>query len=114
MATLRVAIFSAAVLLLHTAASWAQEVPVPAEDDYVAHNFHFRSGEELPELKLHYRTLGHPVRDANGHVKNAVLIAHGTTGSGKGFLNPSFAGVLFGPSEPLDSKRYYIILPDAI
>ncbi len=114
MTTLRVAIFAAAVALLLTSASWSQELPVPTEGDYVAHDFHFRSGEVLPELKLHYRTLGHPVRDANGHVKNAVLIAHGTTGSGKGFLNPSFAGVLFGPGELLDSRRYYVILPDAI
>ena len=92
----------------------AQQTPAPVEGDYVAKDFHFRSGEVMPELRLHYRTLGTPARDAGGHVKNAVLIAHGTTGSGKGFLNPTFAGVLFGPGQLLDAKRYYIILPDAI
>jgi homoserine O-acetyltransferase/O-succinyltransferase len=102
------------LLIFVASASRSQELPVPVEGDYVAHDFHFRSGEVLPELRLHYRTLGQPVRDASGHVKNAVLIAHGTTGSGKGFLSPQFAGVLFGPGQLLDSKRYYIILPDAI
>lgn len=92
----------------------AQETVQPVEADYVARDFHFRSGESLPELRLHYRTLGTPMRDASGHVKNAVLIAHGTTGSGKGFLNPNFAGVLFGPGQLLDANRYFIILPDAI
>ena len=86
----------------------------PTEGDYVAQNFHFRSGEVLPALKLHYRALGIPARDGAGHVRNAVLIAHGTTGSGRGFLSPQFAGVLFGPGQLLDASRYYIILPDAI
>ena len=70
--------------------------------------------EVLPALKLHYRTLGIPARDGAGQVRNAVLIAHGTTGSGRGFLSPQFAGVLFGPGQLLDASRYYIILPDAI
>src|SRR6476646_252346 len=108
------AVCSAAIVVFLASIASSQELPVPVEGDYVAHDFHFRSGEVLPELRLHYRTLGKPVRDANGHVTNAVLIAHGTTGSGKGFLSPQFAGVLFGPGELLDSKRYYIILPDAI
>lgn len=102
------------VLILFVVVSPAQQTPKPVEDDYVAKDFHFRSGEVLPQLRLHYRTLGTPVRDANGHVKNAVLIAHGTTGSGQAFLNPNFAGVLFGPGQLLDANRYYIILPDAI
>jgi len=84
------------------------------EGDYVAHDFHFKSGETLPELRLHYRTLGAPRRDAKGHVTNAVLILHGTGGSGANFLGPIFAGVLFGPGRLLDSGRYYIILPDDI
>lgn len=100
------------VFLIRTVS--AQEAVRPVEADYVANNFHFRSGEVLPKLRLHYRTLGTPIRDANGRVRNAVLIAHGTTGSGKGFLNPNFAGVLFGPGQLLDASRYYIILPDAI
>jgi homoserine O-acetyltransferase len=92
----------------------AQELPKPAEGDYVVHNFHFRSGEMLPELRLHYATYGKPVTDAAGHVANAVMILHGTTGSGQQFTTPQFAGVLFGPGQLLDASRYFIILPDAI
>jgi homoserine O-acetyltransferase/O-succinyltransferase len=84
------------------------------EGDYVAHDFHFKSGETLPELRLHYRTIGAPVRDAKGHVTNAVLILHGTGGQGSTFLQPIFAGVLFGPGHLLDASRYFIILPDGI
>jgi len=75
-------------------------------------NFH--SGETLPELRLHYATLGKPVTDASGHVTNAVMILHGTTGSGQQFLSAQFAAVLFGPGQLLDAGRYFIILPDAI
>jgi homoserine O-acetyltransferase/O-succinyltransferase len=88
--------------------------PVTHEGGYVAHDFHFKSGETLPELRLHYTTLGTPVRDAKGRTTNAVLILHGTGGEGRGFLNPIFAGVLFGPGQLLDVNRYFIILPDAI
>ena len=87
---------------------------MPSEGDYVTHNFHFRSGEVLPELKLHYRTYGKPTRDNQGHVVNAVLIMHGTTGSGRQFTGKNFAGVLFGSGQLLDASRYYIILPDAV
>jgi homoserine O-acetyltransferase/O-succinyltransferase len=83
-----------------------------SEGDYVAHDFHFRSGETMAELRLHYTTLGSPVRDANGRTTNAVLIMHGTGGSGHSLLNSVFAGVLFGPGELLDANRYFIILPD--
>lgn len=110
----RLFLLPACVLFLLTVASPAQETPRPVEGNYVVKDFHFRSGEVFPELRLHYRTLGAPVRDGSGRVKNAVLIAHGTTGSGQGFLNPNFAGVLFGPGQLLDANRYYIILPDAI
>ncbi len=94
----------------------AQQTSTPAttEGDFVAHDFKFRSAESLPELRLHYRTLGNPVRDAQGHVTNAVLILHGTGGSGQQFLQPQFAGVLFGPGQLLDTTRYFIILPDGI
>ncbi|MGB2621513.1 MAG: alpha/beta fold hydrolase [Candidatus Acidiferrum sp.] len=94
----------------------AQETARPAttEGDFVIHNFHFRSGESLPELRLHYTTLGKPVRDAAGRTTNAVLILHGTGGTGHQFLQPQFAGVLFGPGQLLDVSRYYIILPDGI
>jgi homoserine O-acetyltransferase len=86
----------------------------PTEGDYVAKNFVFRSGETLPELRLHYATLGRPVRDEQGRVTNAVLILHGTGGSGRGFLLPIYAGELFGPGQLLDANRYYIVLPDGI
>jgi homoserine O-acetyltransferase len=88
--------------------------PSPTEGDYVAHNFHFQSGETLPELRLHYTTFGKPAKDASGKVANAVLILHGTGGTGHQFLAPQFADVLFGPGQLLDSTRYFIILPDNI
>ncbi len=84
------------------------------ESDYIAANFRFNSGEVLPELRLHYRTLGQPRRDDSGVVRNAVLVMHGTGGSGEPFLGENFAGVLFGPGQLLDAERYYIILTDAI
>ncbi len=82
--------------------------------DYVIRNFKFASGEVLPELRLHYRTLGQPKRDASGVVRNAVLIMHGTTGSGSQFLSPVFANELYGAGQPLDTTRHYIVLPDDI
>jgi homoserine O-acetyltransferase/O-succinyltransferase len=92
----------------------SQARPSPTEADYVARDFHFRSGETLPELRLHYTTLGKPERDSSGKVTNAVLILHGTGGSGHQFLAPQFADVLFGPGQLLDANRYFIILPDNI
>ncbi len=77
-------------------------------------DFRFANGSTLPELRIHYVTLGHPRRDAAGVVRNAVLILHGTTGSGTAFLSPNFAGVLFGPGQLLDTATHYIILPDGI
>ena len=76
--------------------------------------FVFSNGETLPALHLHYRTLGNPHRGPDGHVDNAVLLLHGTGGSSKSFLTPTFAGVLFGPGQPLDVQRYYLIFPDEI
>ena len=93
---------------------FAQQKLVPVEADYVAHNFHFKSGENLPEVRLHYTILGKPERDGAGKVTNAVLILHGTGGSGHQFLAPQFADVLFGPGQLLDANRYFIILPDNI
>jgi len=84
------------------------------EGDFVIHNFQFHSGESLPELRLHYTTLGKPVRDTAGRTTNAVLILHGTGGTGQQFFQPQFASVLFGPGQLLDASRYYIILPDGI
>jgi len=84
------------------------------EGNYVARDFKFRSGESLAELKMHYRTLGAPKRDAQGRVTNAVLILHGTGGSGAQFLSPQFANELYGVGQPLDIAKYFIILPDGI
>jgi homoserine O-acetyltransferase/O-succinyltransferase len=92
----------------------APQYPTPDAGDFVLHDFHFKSGESLAELRIHYRTIGKPLRDASGRVTNAVLILHGTGGSGEGFLRPIFAGVLFGPGQLLDASRYFIILPDNI
>lgn len=85
-----------------------------SEGDFTIPAFRFSSGETLAELRLHYTTLGAPARDASGRVNNAVLIMHGTTGNGRGFLSATFGGQLFGAGQPLDAGRYYIILPDAI
>jgi homoserine O-acetyltransferase/O-succinyltransferase len=102
------------VALLAALPAAAAEYPPPAEGDYLARDFRFASGELLPELRIHYRTLGTPHSDAHGVVRNAVLIMHGTGGSGAQFLQPSFAGELFGPGQPLDATRYFIVLPDGI
>ena len=72
----------------------------PESVDYTIHDFKFRSGEVLPELRIHYRTLGKPRTEARGLVRNAVLILHGTTGSGAQFIRPEFAGELFGTGTP--------------
>ena len=92
----------------------AAQQPAPADGDYILRNFHFKSGESLPELRIHYRTFGSAARDAQGRVTNAVLILHGTGGSGTNFLTPDFAGVLFGPGQLLDAARYFIVIPDSI
>src|SRR5437870_2043920 len=88
--------------------------PTPVEGDYVIKDFHFRSGETLPELKVHYRTIGTLQTNASGTATNAVLAGHGTGGSGASLLNPAFANVLFGPGQLLDATKYFIILPDGI
>jgi len=90
----------------------AQTWPAPQEGDFVVHDFHFQTGETLPEVRLHYYTLGKPVTDANGRTTNAVLILHGTGGSGNSLLRPIFAGQLFGTGHLLDAAKYFIILPD--
>ncbi|HKP78821.1 MAG TPA: hypothetical protein VJU34_06820, partial [Phenylobacterium sp.] len=92
----------------------ALAAPEPAAHDYAIRDFQFRSGESLPELKIHYYTLGTPKTDAAGKVTNAVLILHGTGGTGRQFLSPQFADVLFAPGGLLDPATHYIILPDGI
>jgi len=84
------------------------------EGDAVLRDFVFESGETLPELRIHYLTLGLPHRGSDGRIDNAVLILHGTGGTGRQFLAPQFAGTLYGPGAPLDTTRYYLILPDGI
>ena len=90
------------------------QAPAMVEADYVMRNFRFASGDVLPELRIHYRTSGTPQRDASGKVRNAVLVLHGTGGTGGQFSGVNFAGELFGPGQPLDATRYFVIMPDNI
>src|SRR5271167_2156067 len=90
------------------------ELKRPLEGDFVIHDFHFASGETLPEVRMHYTFFGRPHNDAQGHVNNAVLILHGTGGSGRSLVNDRFSGVLFQPGQLLDAGKYFIILPDDI
>ena len=98
-------------LLACAAAARAQQ---PAGADFVIHNFKFESGETLPELKIHYLALGKPRKDASGIVRNAVIVMHGTTGSSAPFMSRTFGGELFGPGQPLDTTKFYVVLPDGI
>ena len=108
--------FAALLLLVGFAPLYATASPPLRTFDgyYVLHDFHFASGETLPELRIHYTALGKAKKDAHGHITNAVLILHGTGGSGNSFMNERFSGVLFGPGQLLDADKYFIILPDAI
>ncbi|HET7281303.1 MAG TPA: alpha/beta fold hydrolase [Sphingomicrobium sp.] len=98
----------------------AQTAALPAktwpthEQDVILKDFHFRDGEALPQVRMHVTTLGTPHRNAAGQIDNAVMVLHGTGGSGKNFLVPQFADELYGPGQPLDINRYYVILPDNI
>jgi homoserine O-acetyltransferase/O-succinyltransferase len=107
-------ILAVATLLLWSGLAGAQAQPAPVAGDFVVRDFRFSTGETLPELKLHYLTIGDPVRDAKGVVRNAVLILHGTGGTGRQFLSKNFADVLFGPGQLLDARTHYLILPDGI
>jgi homoserine O-acetyltransferase len=95
------------VFTLTAVPSSAADYPAPQEGDWIVRDFRFHTGEVLPELRLHYTTVGTPVGEP-------VLILHGTTQSGASMLSPVFAGELFGPGQPLDASKYYVILPDAI
>ncbi|MDT7950150.1 MAG: alpha/beta fold hydrolase [Acetobacteraceae bacterium] len=94
-------------LLMMGGAAVAATYPEPVQGDYVAHDFHFHDGTVMKELKLHYTTVG-------AKTGEPVLMLHGTAGTGTGLLSPAFAGELFGPGQPLDASKYYIILPDVI
>jgi homoserine O-acetyltransferase/O-succinyltransferase len=89
-------------------------LPRAIEGDYVIPDFHFASGEALPELRMHFATFGKPHRDEHGRVTNAVLILHATGGSAHSFMVDRFAGVLFGKGQLLDANRFYLVLPDGI
>jgi homoserine O-acetyltransferase len=104
---IRVHVAVAFVLVLIAAPAVAADYPAPKQGDWIARDFKFHTGEVMPELRLHYTTIGDPSGQP-------VLVLHGTTGSGAGMLTPAFAGELFGPGQPLDAARYYIILPDGI
>ncbi len=88
--------------------------PPPVQGDFLLKDFRFVSGESLPELRIHYRTFGTPRADAHGVVHNAVLILHGTGGSGASLVRAEFAGELFAAGQPLDAAKYFIVLPDGI
>ncbi|WP_260597452.1 alpha/beta fold hydrolase [Sphingomonas endolithica] len=116
------------LMLAAQAAAPAQQPPLAAstprqaaaqrwgtkEADFSINDFRFTSGEKLPTLRIHYSTLGKPHRNARGEIDNAVMVLHGTGGSGRQFLAPQFADELYGPGQPLDIRRYWIILPDGI
>src|SRR5438132_12695291 len=103
---LRHAVACVVVSLMALSAA-AQNYPTPKEGDWIARDFRFHTGEAMSELRLHFRTVGEPSGEP-------VLILHGTTGSGASMLSAAFAGELFGPGQPLDANKYFIILPDAI
>ena len=98
---------AALALALAAGLAAAADYPAPKESQWIARDFRFASGEVMPELRIHYTTIGNPSGEP-------VLVLHGTTGSGASMLTPAFAGELFGAGQPLDATRYYIILPDAI
>jgi homoserine O-acetyltransferase len=91
-----------------------QSLPTPVERDFVVRNFTFASGESLPEVKLHYRTVGEPRKDPDGVVRNGILILHGTGGTGRGFSGAGFGGRLFGQGQLYDASRYFMIMPDNV
>lgn len=109
-------IASTAALLFATAPLAAQVSPAwtVAEGDAILKDFRFQTGETLPEMRMHYRTLGAPRTDEHGRITNAIMFLHGTGGTGAQFLRPQFADELFGPGQPLDIRKYWIILPNSI
>jgi homoserine O-acetyltransferase len=104
---LRLAVACAVVAVVACGPAWAAEPPVPQHGDWVVKDFRFQSGEVLPELTVHYMTIGAPTGEP-------VLVLHGSSGSGQSMMGKSFAGELFGPGQPLDAARHFIIIPDSI
>lgn len=114
---MRLTVVGAFLVVLAGGAAGAAEYPPPTEGDCLLKDFKFTSGETLPEVRVHYRTVGRPERDRQGKVRNAVLILHGTGGQGGNFVGRGlpdewFAGQLFGKGQPLDATRYYVVVPD--
>ena len=114
MARMRIFTFLACALLSTNVFAQVASFPAPVEGDFIARDFAFTSGERMAEVRIHYRTVGQPRKDADGVVRNGVLILHGTGGSGDGFLSNSYGGLLFGEGQPLDAEKYFIILPDNV
>jgi homoserine O-acetyltransferase len=114
MRPVRLPVWILGAMLLAPSLGRAAEVPKAIEGEVALRDFKFTSGETLPELRVHYSIVGQPRRDGQGVVRNAVLIMHGTAGSGKSLLRPEFAGELFGAGQPLDATKYFIVLLDAI
>ena len=96
-----------AALSLLASAALAADYPAPKQGEWIARDFRFHTGEVMSELKLHYTTIGDPAGIP-------VVVLHGSGGSAKSMLTPAFAGELFGPGQPLDATKYYIIIPDAL
>jgi homoserine O-acetyltransferase len=107
-------LFGIVLLFAASAHAASAHAATPVEGEFRTRDFHFASGESLPELRIHYTTLGQPHRNAQGAVDNAVLVLHGTGGSGKSLLRPIFTDELFGKNQPLDADKYFIIFPDSI
>jgi len=107
-------LFGLFVWLTSAGLSAAADYPTPQTGDYAIRDFQFASGVSLPELRIHYRSLGTPRQDSSGKTTNAVIVLHGTTGSGAQFIRPEFAGELFGKNQPLDAEHFYLVLPDGI
>jgi homoserine O-acetyltransferase/O-succinyltransferase len=110
------ALAAAALMSIAPALAQTQNTSWPnyREDDFIITDYKFASGETLPQLKLHYRTLGSAERNAAGEIVNGVLLLQGNTGTGANWLRPSLADELFKNGEPLDASRYFIIIPDAL
>jgi homoserine O-acetyltransferase len=106
--------FTATLFIAASALAQPAAFPAPVERDFIAKDWTFNDGEKLAEVKIHYRTVGEPRKDADGVVRNGVLILHGTGGTGAGFLSATYGGRLFGKGQPLDAEKYFIILPDNI
>ena len=107
-------LLSVGLLVLFSCVCPAQNYPTPVPGDFLMRDFKFESGEGLPEVKMHYVTLGTAAKDKSGNTTNAVLVLHGTGGSHASLLRPSFAGALFGKGQLLDAEKYFIVIPDNI